>query len=61
MALPFGLQVWSQRNAAFGRFVKTTLLSFADGLVLLALGAIPLVALKAVKIVRNAWSRRTST
>jgi len=54
IALSFGLQVWSQHNATFGRFLKTTPLSFADCFVLLALGAIPLVALEAVKVVRHA-------
>jgi len=54
IALSFGLQIWSQHNATFGRFLKTTPLSFADGFALLALGAIPLVALEAVKVVRHA-------
>jgi Ca2+-transporting ATPase len=54
VALSFGLQVWSQHNATFGRFLRTTPLSFADCFILLALGAIPLVALEAVKVVRHA-------
>lgn len=58
VVLSFGLQVWSQHNATFGRFLKTTPLSFADGLVLLALGAIPFVVLEVVKVVRHAWGRR---
>jgi len=55
IALSFGLQVWSQHNAMFGRFLKSTPLSLADGLVLLILGAIPLVALEAVKVVLHAF------
>jgi Ca2+-transporting ATPase len=61
VALSFGLQVWSQHDATFGRFLKTTPLPFADCLVLLALGAIPLVALEAVKMVRHALRARTPT
>jgi Ca2+-transporting ATPase len=57
VAASFGLQVWSQHNATFGRFLKTSPLSFVDCLVLLALGAVPLVALEAVKVVRHALRR----
>jgi Ca2+-transporting ATPase len=57
IVLSFGLQVWSQHNAAFGHFLKSTPVSFIEGGALLALGAIPLVALEAVKVVRHAWSR----
>ncbi|WP_414664787.1 cation-translocating P-type ATPase [Horticoccus sp. 23ND18S-11] len=48
-----GLQFWSQHNDTLGRFLHTGYMSLADGLVLLALGAIPLAALEAVKQVRN--------
>ncbi|MEO6004676.1 MAG: cation-translocating P-type ATPase [Opitutus sp.] len=60
VALSFGLQVWSQHNAPFGRFLKSTPLSFSDCLVLLAIGAIPLLALEAVKVVRHAHPGRTT-
>jgi Ca2+-transporting ATPase len=60
VALSFGLQLWSQHNATFGRFLKTTPLSFADCFVLLALGAIPLVTLELLKAVRHALRSRTS-
>ncbi len=53
VALSFALQVWSQHNATLGRFLKTTPLSFADCFTLLALGAIPLVALEVAKVVRR--------
>ncbi|MCX6937243.1 MAG: cation-translocating P-type ATPase [Verrucomicrobia bacterium] len=52
IALSFGLQLLSQHNAAFGRFLKTTPLSFTDCFALLALGAIPLVTLELFKVVR---------
>jgi P-type Ca2+ transporter type 2C len=61
VALSFGLQLWSQHNATFGRFLKTTPLSFADCFGLLALGAIPLVALELVKVVRLALHRRAKS
>jgi P-type Ca2+ transporter type 2C len=54
VAFSFGLQWWSQHNATFGSFLRTTPVSFADGLLLLALGAIPLIALEIVKVVRRA-------
>jgi Ca2+-transporting ATPase len=53
VAISFGLQVWSQHNALLGRFLKTSAMPFADCLLLLALGAIPLVVLELVKVVRN--------
>jgi Ca2+-transporting ATPase len=60
VALSFGLQLLSQHNAAFGRFLKTTPLPFADCFVLLALGAIPLVTLELIKAGRHALRSRTS-
>jgi Ca2+-transporting ATPase len=53
VAISFGLQVWSQHNTTLGRFLKTSTISFADGLLLLALGAIPLSVLEVVKVIRN--------
>ncbi len=53
VAISFGLQVWSQHNAMLGRFLKTSTMPFADCLLLLALGAIPLLVLEFVKVVRN--------
>jgi Ca2+-transporting ATPase len=58
VALSFGLQVWSQHNATLGRFLKSTSLSFADCFALLLLGAIPLAALEAIKVMRHALSPR---
>jgi len=54
VALSFGLQVWSQHNAALGRFLKTSFMPFTDCLLLLAVGAIPLLILETVKVVRHA-------
>ena len=60
VAISFGLQVWSQHNATLGRFLKTTTISFTDGLLLLALGAIPLLVLEIVKVIRNGWMAKQS-
>jgi Ca2+-transporting ATPase len=49
VALPFSLQVWSQHNATLGRFLKTTSVPVAEGLLLVAVGAIPLVILEIIK------------
>ena len=54
VAISFGLQVWSHHNAILGRFLKTSFMPLADCLLLLAVGAIPLVVLELVKVVRNA-------
>ena len=55
VVLSLGLQLWSQHNEIFGRFLKTSSLPFAESFLLLALGAIPLVLLEMVKVTRNAW------
>jgi len=57
VAISFGLQVWSQHNATFGQFLRTSPMSFADCFVLLAFGAIPLFILEMVKLVRNAHQK----
>ena len=53
VAISIGLQLLSQHNAMVGRILKTTYMSFADCLWLLALGAIPLVVLELVKLIPN--------
>ena len=55
----FGFQVWSQHNAVIGRFLQTTSIPFADSVLLLGLGALPLLVLEAGKIVRHTWRERT--
>jgi Ca2+-transporting ATPase len=54
VALSIGFQIWSQHSAWLGRFLKTSTVPYLDGLLLLALGAIPLLVLEGVKVVRNA-------
>ena len=61
IAISFGLQVWSQHNATLGRFLKTSYLPFTDCLLLFAMGAIPLLVLEVVKVVRNNIQRRKKT
>ena len=51
VAISFGLQVGSQRNASLGNFLKTSYMPLADCFVLLALSAIPLISLEIVKVV----------
>ncbi|CCE24248.1 HAD-IC family P-type ATPase [Methylotuvimicrobium alcaliphilum] len=58
VAVSFGLQVWSQHNETLGRFLKTSYMPFSDSLLLLALGAIPLLILEIVKVVRLAGQQR---
>ncbi len=53
VAISFALQVWSQHNATFGRFLKSTPMPFTDCLLLLAVSAIPLVILELVKAART--------
>jgi len=57
VAISFGLQVWSHHNAILGRFLKTSFMPLSDSFLLLALGAIPLLVLEFVKVVRNARSQ----
>ncbi|HAR98906.1 MAG TPA: cation-translocating P-type ATPase [Syntrophus sp. (in: bacteria)] len=59
VAASFGLQVWSQHNAALMRFLKTSPVPFADCLLLLAVGTIPLIVLEMVKILRARRARTT--
>jgi Ca2+-transporting ATPase len=54
VAASFGLQVWSHHNATLGGFLKTTSMPLADCLMLLGLGAIPLLILELVKLARRA-------
>jgi Ca2+-transporting ATPase len=58
VAISVGFQVWSHHNATLGRFLKTSFMPLADSLLLLAAGAIPLLTLEMVKIVRHARRQR---
>jgi Ca2+-transporting ATPase len=60
VSVSFGLQVWSHHNAILGRFLKTSSMSLADCFLLLAVGAIPLMVLELVKVVRNSRRQRTT-
>ena len=53
VAISFSLQVWSHHSTALGQFLKTSALSLSDCLMLLAIGAIPLVVLELIKVIRN--------
>jgi Ca2+-transporting ATPase len=55
VVLSIVFQLMSQHIPVLGQFLKTTHLSFPDGLVLLALGAIPLLVLELVKVAKHAW------
>lgn len=54
IAVSLSLQVWSQHNEMLGSFLKTSSVPFEDGLLLVALGAIPLLVLEVAKLVRDA-------
>ena len=58
VGVSFGLQVLSQHNETLGRFLKTSYIPFSECLLLLAVGAIPLVILEVVKVVRHARGGR---
>jgi Ca2+-transporting ATPase len=59
VAITFGLQMLSQHNETFGRFLKTSSMPVSDWFLLLAIGVIPLIMLEAVKIIRNAYRQKT--
>ncbi len=54
VATSFALQLWSHHNALLARFLKTSLMSLDDCLMLLAVSSIPLLVLEARKV----WLRR---
>jgi Ca2+-transporting ATPase len=56
VAVSFGLQVWSQHSPTLGRILKTSYMSFSNCLLLLAVGAIPLLVLELVKLIRRKLS-----
>ena len=51
VSISFGLQIWSHHNATLGSFLRSSSLPLSDCLVLLAVGAIPMVILEVVKVV----------
>ena len=60
VSVSFGLQVWSHHNVILGRFLKTSSMSLADCVLLLAMGAIPLMVLELAKVARNARRQGTT-
>jgi len=59
IAASIGIQVLSQHNAMLGRFLKVSPLPFSEGLVLLAVGALPLLILDLMKAIRPRVERRS--
>ncbi|MDB6135323.1 MAG: hypothetical protein JWM59_3566 [Verrucomicrobiales bacterium] len=59
VAASFGLQIGSLHNETFGRFLKTVSIPWSDNFTLLALGAIPLLVLELVKVIRKS-ARKTA-
>jgi P-type Ca2+ transporter type 2C len=57
----FGLQVWSHHNTTLGLFLKTSYLSLGDCIVLLMVGAVPLLVLEGVKLWNSAARRVGAT
>ncbi len=58
VALSVGLQLWGQHSAMLQRVLRTSSVPLTDGMLLLAVGAIPLCGLELVKAVRRAISSR---
>lgn len=59
VAISFGLQVWSQHSVMLGRFLKTSFMPLTDCFLLLVLGAVPLLVLELIKVVRLHLQRGT--
>jgi Ca2+-transporting ATPase len=53
----FWLQVWSHHNALLGRLLKTHFVPLGDCLILLAIGAIPLVLMECAKLAKRRRAR----
>jgi P-type Ca2+ transporter type 2C len=56
VAVSIGIQLLSQHNALLGRFLKVSPIPFSDGFLLLAAGALPLLVLDVMKVVRSPFS-----
>jgi Ca2+-transporting ATPase len=61
VCLSFILQVWSQHSEIFARFLKTSFVPFTDCLLLFAIGAIPLLVLEMIKLIRHSTRDRIVT
>jgi Ca2+-transporting ATPase len=49
VAMSFGIQIWTHHNAMLAKLLKTSLISFGDCFMLLAISTVPLLALEAYK------------
>ena len=58
VAISFGIQIWSHHNAWLAGFLKTSVISAGDCLMLLVVSTIPLIVLEGVKYARNLRSDR---
>ena len=58
VATSLGLQVWSHHSATLAYFLKTSFLSLTDCLPLFVAGAVPLVVLDIMKVIRQAKRQR---
>lgn len=56
VAASIGIQLLSQHNRMLGRFLKVAPISFSEGFVFLAVGALPLLVLDLLKVVRPSGS-----
>jgi HlyD family secretion protein len=52
------LQLWSHRNTVFSDFLETTLLSYWNGFILLAVSALPLTVLEIIKLASPAVAKK---
>ena len=50
VAISFSIQVWRHHNAILAKFLKTSLISFSDCLILLAVTTVPLLVLEARRL-----------
>ena len=53
VVVSFGLQVFTQQNETVGRLLKTAPVPFTVGLLYLAIGAVPLIVLEILKLLRK--------
>ena len=62
VAISFSIQVWSHHNAILAKFLKTSLISFSDCLMLLAVSTLPLLVLEARKVfLRHCTTRHSAS
>ena len=57
VSVSFLFQVWSHHNSALGAFLKTEMMAWSDCFMLLIVGAIPLLLLEFLKLLKRVNSR----